>query len=553
MARMYPDHPLGGTKSNAERKVFYALKDTLSNDYIVLHSVPIYRRPNKNGPLLDGEIDFLVLHPDKGIVTLEVKGGGIEFNGDTGGWASTSFDGTKFKIKNPYEQSKTYCYDLLSDIKNHPATRKFSYPHGHAVWFPDIDLIGRDLGISPELKGITLGSSDLERVPKAIAQLFKNTLGQSHRKGPGQEGMKTLRKFLAPSWKIPINLSRKITDDKKSILEATRSQYKVLALIERFNRATISGPAGSGKTFLAIEKARRIVENNPEKRVVIVCFNVILAQFLKQIIPHSNQIDVFNFHGLCIEFCKRAHLDIPVPDPQIDQRIFFKNVLPDSLLDALILIENRYDALIVDEGQDFENNWWIPLQELLDDPDEGMFYIFFDDNQKLYGKKKNLPLSDPPFSLSENCRNTKQIHKKTMKYYRGEIKPEAIGPEGQPPEIVKINAQSTEKNIVTKVVTNLLRNEKVIPSDITILTPHRESNSIWNIGDYLANCPITWQRSEQGMRNNIFCSTIHSFKGLESPVVILTETDAIRENRKSELLYVATSRANSHLIIIKKN
>ena len=71
MARMYPDHPLGDTKSNAERKVFYALKDSLSNDYIVLHSVPIYRRPNKNGPLLDGEIDFIILHSDKGMIVMK--------------------------------------------------------------------------------------------------------------------------------------------------------------------------------------------------------------------------------------------------------------------------------------------------------------------------------------------------------------------------------------------------------------------------------------------------------------------------------------------------
>ena len=552
MARMYPDHPIGDTKSNAERKVFYALKDLLSNDYIVLHSVPIYRRPNKNGPLLDGEIDFLVLHPAKGIVALEVKGGGIEFNGDTGEWASTSFDGTKFKIKNPYEQSKTYCYDLLSDIKNYPTTRKFSYPHGHAVWFPDIDLIGRDLGISPELKGITLGSSDLERVPKAIAQVFKNTLGQSHRKGPGQEGMKALRKFLAPSWKIPINLSRKITDDKESILEATRSQYKVLTLIERFNRAKICGSAGSGKTLLAIEKARRLVETNKKKRVVIVCYNVVLAQFLRQIIPHSNQIDVFHFHGLCMDFCRRASIEIPIPDPQIDQRLFFKNELPDSLLDALSLIDERYDALIVDEGQDFEANWWLPLQEVLKDPDEGIFYIFFDDNQKLYERRNTFPISDPPFSLNENCRNTKQIHKETMKFYSGKIKSKAIGPEGRPPEIVKIKPQSTEKDSVALVVANLLRNEKVDPSDITILTPCKESKSIWNAGDYLSNCPITWQRTEQEIGNNIFCSTIHSFKGLESPVVILTETDAVWEHRKDELFYVATSRANSHLIIVTK-
>ena len=551
MARMYPDHPLGDTKSNAERKVFYSLKDSLSNDYIVLHSVPIYRRPNKNGPLLDGEIDFLILHSDKGMIAIEVKGGGIELNGDTGEWFSASFDGKKFKIKNPYEQSKTYCYDLLNDIKNHPATRRFSCPHGHAVWFPDVDLVGRDLGISPALKEITLDFSDLGRAPKAIAMIFKNALGRDRRKGPTKEGVKAIQKYLAPSWKIPINLSRKISDDKESIFKATSSQYKVLTLIERFNRATICGPAGSGKTFLAIEKARRIVEKNPQKRVVIVCFNVVLAQFLKQIIPYSKQIHVFHFHGLCIDFCKKANLDIPVPDPQVDQRLFFKNELPDSLLDALSLIDDRYDALIVDEGQDFEDNWWLPLQELLRDPDEGMFYIFFDDNQNLYGKKKSLPLSEPPFYLSENCRNTKQIHNEAMKYYKGEIKIKAIGPDGHPPVVVKIFPQSNEKNIVGKVIADLLRNEKVKPPDITILTPHKESKSIWTKGDCLANCLITWQREDQGLGNNLLCSTIHSFKGLESPIVILTETDAVWKDRKDELLYIATSRATSHLIIVK--
>jgi len=439
----------------------------------------------------------------------------------------------------------------LSDIKNHPSTRRFSCPHGHAVWFPDVNLIGRDLGLSPALKGITLDSSDIERTQKAITNIFKNALGQEPRKGPTKAGMKAIQKYLAPSWKIPICLSKKIGDDKRSIFETTRSQFTALTLIERFNRATICGPAGSGKTFLAIEKARRIVKNNPEKRVVIVCFNVVLAKYLKQIIPYPKQVDVFNFHGLCMDFCKKANIDIPICDPHVDQRLFFKNEMPDSLLEALSLIDDRYDALIVDEGQDFEDNWWLPLQELLQDPDEGMFYIFFDDNQNLYGKKRNLPLSGPPFSLSENCRNTKQIHAETMKYYKGEINITAIGPDGLPPVFYEIDAQTYEKNIVGKAIADLLRNEKVKPSDIAILTPNKESKSIWNKGDRLANCIITWQRDEQGLGNNLFCSTIHSFKGLESPIVILTETYAVWKDRKDELFYIATSRATSHLIIIR--
>ena len=113
MAKIYPDHPLGDTKSNAERKVFYALKDLLPDDYVVLHSVPIYHRTSEKDRLPSGELDFLVAHPSMGVIVIEVKGGGITFDSKSGRWSSMAFDGSVYEIKNPYEQAKKYSFCIL--------------------------------------------------------------------------------------------------------------------------------------------------------------------------------------------------------------------------------------------------------------------------------------------------------------------------------------------------------------------------------------------------------------------------------------------------------
>src|SRR3972149_10616606 len=125
MAKIYPDHPLGDTKSNAERKVFYALKDLLPDDYVVLHSVPIYHRTSEKDRLASGELDFLVAHPSMGVIVIEVKGGGITFDSKSGRWSSMAFDGSVYEIKNPYEQAKKYSFCILNELKLCSFTKRF--------------------------------------------------------------------------------------------------------------------------------------------------------------------------------------------------------------------------------------------------------------------------------------------------------------------------------------------------------------------------------------------------------------------------------------------
>lgn len=548
MARLFPDHPLKGCLSNAERKVFYALKEFLPEKYTVLHSIPIYHKSRETDILLDGEIDFLVICPEKGMIVIEVKGGGIGYDAKTAQWSSISFDGIIHKIKNPYEQGKNYLYALRNDLAKNPSTKNFNFPCGHAVWFPDIDLSDKKLGISVQLQNITLDRIDLPKAHKAIERLFIACLGEKNIKNPGSAGVKALVHYLAPSWEIRISLSSVLKEEEKVFYEATVSQFKVLSLLQRHNRALICGPAGTGKTFLALEKARRLAEDNNNFKVLLVCFNIRLAEKLRELIKKCTNVDVYHFHGLCSYFCKKANIAIPQPDPLVSNENYFKYDLPESLMNALCCTDERYDALIVDEGQDFDPAWWIPLEEVLRNPRSDIFYIFYDDNQILYERRMKFPIDDEAFHLFENCRNTKLIHQEVIKFYKGDTQPSAVGPEGLPPRIIQVKSEKEEKTVVENLIIELLNKENINPQDITLLTPSKEQNSLWESGALISGLKISW--TTRG-NNLIFCSTIHSFKGLESPIIIITEMNKLPSSSKDSLKYVAFSRARSYLVVIQ--
>ena len=541
---MYPDKPLIGTRSNAEKKVFFILRDWLPNDYTVFHSIPIYRESKITSGLVDGEIDFLITHPDKGLIVLEVKGGSIGYDAKTGAWTTKDSQGLIHKIKNPYEQAKDYKYQLKDDIRKSHLTREFNYPIFHAVWFPDIDLKTTHLGISIQIEKITLDANDLSDVEKSFKTLFNESLGKQET-NPTSKGVNALITYLAPTWEFSTTLSSQLMYESQQISEATLSQYKVLSILERIPRALISGCAGSGKTLLALEKAKRLSDNG--NSVLMVCFNKKLAAWMRKIIQPESKIEIYHFHGLCSHIGQMANLSIPSPDPESASISFFEYELPEFLMDGLQEIEQRYDAMIVDEGQDIKPTWWIPLQELLRDPNQGIFYIFYDDNQSIYNKELNFPFSGPIFPLHENCRNTKLIHNEILRFYRSAISPESIGPEGRKPEFIFFTESQDEKQILKQTIKKLLHSDDIKPDELVILNPLRMGKSKWEEGFKIGNLQLSW---DINVETKIRCSTIHSFKGLESPVIIMTELDCILSKELKELLYVGMSRARNHLILI---
>jgi superfamily I DNA and RNA helicase len=251
-----------------------------------------------------------------------------------------------------------------------------------------------------------------------------------------------------------------------------------------------------------------------------------------------------HFHELAFDLVSEAGLTSSQPDNR-DMSTYFSQTLPELLLDAADQLDLRFDAIVVDEGQDFREEWWVPLQALLSDPDEAVWYIFYDNQQSIYTTGAAPPFSGNPYPLTTNMRSTKAIHDHIKAFYDAPVG--CRGPEGRPPQIIQaVNPQDEMKRRLHQLVNE----EHVSPADIVILTPASQERSQWKQGQRIGNLTLTW--SQPNERLQVPVSTIHSFKGLESPVVILTEMDTISDYQPEDRLrLVAYSRAMSELVVIE--
>ncbi len=368
MALMYPKKLPGYIERDparsAERKVYEALEKDLDKSFSVFYSVAWLSKPRKGDPR-DGEVDFVVVHPERGLLLVEVKGGRIARDGRTGTWTSTDRDGVTHEIKDPVGQAKRSKYALLDKMTEHPYWRNRRIGLGHAVILPDCATPSSPL--SPDAPfDITLFAADMQRLGEEIVEVFEYWQRQGDGEFRlGKEGVKLVTELLAPSWDLKTPLSVAIAEDDQQILTLTEQQYKVLDLLSRQRRVAVSGGAGTGKTVLAMEKARRLAKEGLS--VLLTCFNRPLAEYLKASAGDIENVEICNFHRLCYRMAKEG--GVPLPRSGGGDRAYFDRTMPEALLKALDNTETRFDAIIVDEGQDFLETWWEPLQFCLTDPD----------------------------------------------------------------------------------------------------------------------------------------------------------------------------------------
>jgi hypothetical protein len=521
--------------SAAERRLYRELQSQLSDEWVVLHSVWWQLRDTRTGAR-DGETDFVLLNPSLGGLLLEVKGGRIQYEGTRDEWTSNGI-----LIKDPFRQVRDAKYGLMRKLQEIPFWRNRWFSLGHAVAFPDAE-VKADLRLDAP-REIILDAADLSHLTEWLDRALSYMRGSEQNMEPlGDVVVGALVSLLSPKWDLRPLLATEIAEEERQLLRLTAEQFVMLDFLGRNRRVAVSGCAGSGKTTLAVEKARRLTSQG--FRVLLTCFNVNLADFLRGGEPSPRQTDIVSFHKLAWDLCREAHIALPNshgPD-------YFSSALPERMMEAVDRLGPRYDAVIVDEGQDFHGNWWVPLQCLLRDPESGILYVFYDDNQKLYGASPGIPLELAPFALTRNCRNTQHIHGIVTHFYRSDQISTAQGPAGRPVEVLTYDDPAGLKRTLRSVVHRLLVQEGVAAEDIVLLTPKgRERSILWQTGR-VGNLRLTDQWTQAS--GELFCSTVHAFKGLESPVVILAELDADQAADYEALLYVACSRARNHLIVL---
>jgi hypothetical protein len=536
MARMIPDQPSSETVSQAERKLFERLRDSTSDEIVAYHGVA-WQTPGKGGGRPEqGESDFVLAHPNFGVLTLEVKGGSIRYDAATARWTSTG-QADEQRIKDPVAQARRASHLLQRTLSRAKRSGGETVSFGHAVAFPDCRVEGRTLKTDLP-RELVLDHGDLARLDQRLGELFRYWFDKDSKEPLGASGLELVDSVLARSFDLPSPLVFELRDDEQRLLRLTEEQFSVLDMLSRNQRAAIAGCAGSGKTLLAVEKARRLASQG--FRPLIVVFNLLLADHLRRGLRDVPEIDVRAFYGLCRDVADAAGIDVP-DEPEPDGEGAYYRELATIFAEHSTVLEGRWDALIVDEGQDVSVDWWVPLQLLLPQPDESPLYVFFDDNQKLFPVPTGLPMLDHAFQLTVNCRNTKKINKLVMRFYRGGTQ-NASGPDGPP---IDRHVCATEKDLLDQLdqaVADWVGQAEVAPSDIALLSGYAAHRSaLWKV-DALGGIRLTddpWEPSA------ILRCSIFRFKGLERMVVGLCELDGVRE----QALYVGLSRPSVFLSI----
>ena len=538
MAVMYPRTLLeDDLKSRAEGKVFDALEAGLDDEWEVFHSVGWVSR-NKERGADDGEIDFVIAHHERGVLCLEVKGGGVQCQ--HGEWYGIH-DGKRERIRDPFAQAVDHTHDLRRKLGGMAAKGGGELLIGHALAFPDITVHQLALApdAPPELIVDRNGMKDIE-APIERAFAYHRPAG-AKQVGPGANGMRKLREILAPEIRIEVPMAERFLDEEEKLITLTNDQALLLQRHGREMRMVVTGPAGSGKTMLAVERAKRVAAKGND--VLFVCFNRRLRDHLRKAEKDSG-IYFNTFHGLCFALAKRAEVPLSVDSGGPYDQAYFNEELPLALLSAVEKLGPQYDALFVDEAQDLSNDWLDALTATLRDPDEALIWLFMDDNQRVYENRLDVPAGFRHFDLIHNCRNTQAIHREVMKKYEGEVEPEAIGPEGRDVVLIQTDDQPAA---VQAVVADLCDNEEIAPQDVVVLSSHgieRSAVAEAGCGSY------EFVDEPRPVGKFIRFASIRGFKGLESPVVVLCELEDLDDETIDQQLYVGFSRARNHCVVV---
>jgi len=367
-----------------------------------------------------------------------------------------------------------------------------------------------------------------------------NLLGKFSRplREPDPEALASALESLAPSFNLTLALKPMIARAHQEFVRLSGEQVNLQTNLANQPRMVIHGAAGTGKTMLMSAVARQ--EAAAGKSVLVLCFNRALAAELDRNLPG---ITVHNFHDLCLEILRATDSALPSSaDPA-----YWDTLLPDAALAALAGYDTRYQEIMVDEGQDFKAEWWLLIEELLDNSQENGWLIFCDEQQNLFDRVVGLPFTDPQWILSANRRNTAQI----AAYVRRAI---ALPPvestyklaDGPEPVIHHVSSQAEERQAVQKVLHELVQEQGLSADDIVILDPHVLARSSFADNPRLGNLTVR-HLEDEAVPNTIRHATVKKFKGLEADCVLLVGVGApsryYKDDRLRRFVYVGGSRA----------
>ncbi len=527
---MLPNNVKMFSMGSLEDVMFESLRK-LPDEYYVFHSFKILNRHADT--INESETDFIIFNKSKGILCLEAKNGAVKYsNGD---W----FYGSGLKMKNdgPFNQASLNKWKLKAYIEERTTLDNDIISRCkllHAVWFPAISKLAlNSINLPAEADAsLILTKEDLDDPRKKIEEIFKIELPNHVKTNLSDKDEDWLIKnILCPTFNIVPSMTLSYDLKKETFNQLFKEQTCILNYLEDQRSAVINGVAGTGKTMLAVEKARR--HSVSGQKVLFLCYNANLKEYLSETFKYEN-VDFYTIDGFACKFCKTRE-----PDYNLLKQLLEESFYNDTF---------EYDHIIIDEGQDFgqENIEQESIIELLEfivlnkKNKYGTFYMFYDKLQFVQGKTipKYITEADCKFSLYKNCRNTENIAKTSMvplnikpKLFEGCVK-------GTAPSFYVCEKDKTIGKLNEILNTYLSKGLK----DIVILTTKTEQQSL--LYDKVNNNIYSYKN------NNFKFYSCRRFKGLEADVIILIDVDKGTFLSNEKVFYVGASRARFFLEIL---
>lgn len=550
MARFIPEVAPEDIVHDSERVVYEALR-RLPADFVVMHSFP-WLRPSRDlasEPLREGEADFVILHPQRGLLVLEVKGGQPELSGRR--WVR----GGK-EIRDPFEQARRSRYALLEAVEERTRKRvnRALFTHGEVVVFPHAHFAGV-LPINAEPR-IVVDAPEVPALPAKIEEAF--VAWARRETSLSQPLFAELLDALMPKLRLMRCAGAEIASERQRIVQITLDQRATLLGLMDNDRVLVEGTAGSGKTLLALEFALTLADRG--ERALFLCYNRHLAAWLQEQSKHDPRtervgarLEIATFHAYARSLAKRARVPFDVPDS--GEQSFWDDEVPLIMEQAIEVLQARgqpekFDAIVVDEAQDFAPDWWVTIESLSRAGRDGRLYVFLDMNQSLRGAVKVPSASlTTRFHLTTNCRNTKTIARSGASLARLEVRLLPGSPVGEPPSVRRAPSSAAEKGLVVSEVRQLLQ-QGIEPKQLALIGPAARSKGALANHAEVDGIPLVEDAADWRRGGGVLVTTARAFKGLEADVVIVYGLSAFGPLFSPTDLYVAWTRARHRLVVV---
>jgi hypothetical protein len=533
MPRLIPESPTFQTAS--EREVWERLRDSLAADDVLIANLRLTDAEK------DVEADLVVLMPDVGILVLEVKGGSVTVQPDETGhswWIRRQ--GKDVRIA-PVDQVRSAKHALKRYVEQHPrggVTRRVGWGHGLVTVCSPFDA---DFDV-PELPRWALHDRDDqaalgERVRTNASRMLH---GQ---RPPTHDDVEVIADILTGRFATPYDVNAESDDRAAEFDRLTMEQASILQVTRLLHRVEVRGGAGSGKTVLALQQAKELTrggQGRKPQRVALLCYSIGLAEHLRRQVTTWDRRHRPAFVGTFHAFGQQwgaAEGDRTDSD-------FWEERLPAEMaeLAAALPDKQKYDAVIVDEAQDFADSWWTPVLRSLRDEEEGGLFVYSDENQRIFARFGRPPVALVPLVLDHNLRNTRQIHESF-----GPLAPSRMYSRGGDGPTVRFVATTQDDALeAADDAVDALLESGGEPRNVALLTTgHRHPVQVERTGfhDQEGYWRTYWD-------DDVFYGHVLGCKGLERRAVVLCLNEDGSRDRARERLYVGMSRATDELVVV---